>query len=219
MITGVRGPVMAFRCGGRVEPINRFTGLAEVYARCRPDYPAEAVHYIVGTCGLGPGSLVVDVGCGTGISSRLFAGRGLRVIGVEPNADMRGQAEAEPAPSDGPAPTYRNGTAESTGLPDACAQAMVAAQAFHWFQPEPTLREFQRLLVPGGWVVLLWNERAETDPFTAAVGAVIRTAPDAARIEGPRRQAGEALFRCPLFHALPQRVFGHEQIVDEEGLL
>src|SRR5438094_931691 len=56
-------------------PTGRFSGLAEVYAKCRPDYPAEAVDFILARCGLAPGARLVDVGSGTGISARLFARR------------------------------------------------------------------------------------------------------------------------------------------------
>src|SRR5262245_13620718 len=79
-------------------PAGRFTGLAEVYAAGRPDYPEAAVEFIVAHCGLTANSLLVDVGCGTGISSRQFAARGLRVVGVEPNDDMRRRAAAGPTP-------------------------------------------------------------------------------------------------------------------------
>ena len=71
----------------------RFDGLADVYDRCRPSYPAAAIAYIVHHCGLRPNLCVVDIGCGTGISSRQMAEAGLRVIGIEPNADMRKTAE------------------------------------------------------------------------------------------------------------------------------
>src|SRR5262245_1886611 len=131
-------------------PTGRFTGLADVYARCRPDYPDEALDFLIRHCGLGAGAVVVDVGSGTGISSRQLARRGLRVIGVEPNDEMRSRAAAEPAPEGGPAPTYHEGRAEATGLPDGCADAVLAAQAFHWFEPDPTLAEFRRILKPHG---------------------------------------------------------------------
>src|SRR5262249_36631244 len=70
-----------------------------------------------------------------------------------------------------------------------------------------------------GWVVLLWNERDESDPFTAAYGAVIRSAPDAASIEGPRAKAGEALLQSPLFEQTERVRFANEQTLDEEGVL
>ncbi len=200
----------------RANPTGRFSGLAEVYAKCRPDYPSAAVDFILAHCGLRPGSRLVDVGCGTGISTRLFARHGLEVIGIEPNADMRRQAEAELVT---PAPVYREGRAEATGLPDTCADGVLAAQAFHWFEAEPSLREFHRILRPGGWVVLVWNERDNADTFTAAYGEVVRSTPEAAKVEVPRGRAGEALLHSPLFENAQRDLFRHTQEVDQDGLL
>ena len=163
--------------------------------------------------------MLVDVGCGTGISSRLFAARGIRVIGIEPNAEMRAAAEAAPIPHACTPPTYLAGRAEATGLAAQSADAVLAAQAFHWFEPETALREFHRVLKPGGWVILLWNERDERDPFTAAYGEVIRTAPDTAAVEMPRGRAGEPLLRSPLFSEAERTVFRNEQMLDEEELV
>ena len=200
-------------------PTGRFTGLASTYAQYRPDYPPAAIDFIQNHCGLTPRSVLVDVGCGTGISSRLFAARGLQVIGIEPNADMRSKAQAEHVPVGSPVPEYRDGKAEATGLPDGSADAVVAAQAFHWFQPEAALVEFHRILKRGGWVALVWNEREESDAFTAAYGAVIRTAPDTAAVEGPRGRAGEAILRSNLFTRSERVCFTNEQALDEEGVL
>jgi len=197
----------------------RFTGLADVYAQCRPDYPDAAIDFILARCGLTAGAALVDIGSGTGISSRLFAARGLHVIGIDPNADMRRRAEAEPVPSGAPAPVYRDGRGEATGLPDASADAVLAAQAFHWCEPEAAFREFQRILKPGGWVVLMWNERDERDPFTAAYGDVIRTARETARIEGKRQAARAPLLTCPLFDNATRTDFPHTQVVDEDGMV
>lgn len=203
----------------RHNPTDRFTGLGSLYARCRPSYPPEAVDRVVRRCGLGPGSVLVDVGAGTGISSRLFGERGVRVIGIEPNADMRARAEAEPTPPGLPAPVYRDGRAEATGLPPAIADAVLAAQAFHWFDAPAALAEFHRVLKPRGWVSLWWNERDESDPFTAAFGAVIRSAPDAAAVEIPRSGAGVPLQSSPLFEKAECVRLPNEQRLDEEGLL
>jgi SAM-dependent methyltransferase len=200
-------------------PTGRFSGLAEIYSKSRPSYPREAIDQAVARCDLTPGSLLVDVGCGTGISSRLFAERGMRVIGIEPNADMRAAASAHRSAAGVSGPTYQDGRAEATGLPNGFADAVLAAQAFHWFEAEPALAEFHRILKPGGWVVLLWNERDERDLFTAAYGAIIRTAPDALAVECPRGQAGAALLAGPQFRDAEKLVFPNEQRLDEEGLV
>jgi SAM-dependent methyltransferase len=202
-------------------PTGRFTGLAETYARFRPSYPAHGIDFIMSRCGLGKDSLLVDVGCGTGIASRLFASRGVTVIGIEPNIEMRCTAvatrEAEAAE---PTVTYREGRAEATGLSSVSADAVLSAQAFHWFEPDATLSEFHRVLKPAGWVILMWNERDERDPATAAFGSVIHTASDAATIEGPRQtRAGNVLRTSRLFRLAEQVTFNNQQSLDEEGLL
>ncbi len=119
----------------------------------------------------------------------------------------------------GPAPVYRAGRAEATGLPDGIAAAVLCAQAFHWFGVEPTLREFHRILRPGGRVALMWNERDDADPCTAAYTAVVRTAPDNAALEGSRGRAGEPLLTSPLFEDASRTVFRNRQELDEEGVL
>jgi len=200
-------------------PTGRFSGLAETYARHRPAYPEAALDFIVQHCSLGRGSVVVDVGSGTGISTRQFAGLGMKVIGIEPNADMRRQAGAEPAPPGAVPPEYRDGRAEATGLPDRSADLVLAAQAFHWFESEGALREFQRVLKPGGWVALIWNERDESDPFTAAYGQLIRSSEEAAALEMKRGRAGDALLASTLFTAARRQHFVNDQRLDEEGLL
>lgn len=202
----------------RYNPTGRFTGLSDLYAKYRPGYPDEALDFIIERRGLDGATTLVDVGCGTGISSRLFAARGVPVIGIEPNDEMRACAEAAAAPS-GPAPVYRAGRAEATGLPDGVGAAVLSAQAFHWFDAEPTLREFHRILRPGGHVALMWNERDDSDACTAAYTAVVRTAPENAALEGSRGQAGQPLLNSPLFDDGSRTVFRNHQELDEEGAL
>jgi ubiquinone/menaquinone biosynthesis C-methylase UbiE len=202
----------------RVNPVGRFDCLATLYAKHRPTYPRAALDYIVEQCRLGPDTLLVDVGCGTGISTRLFAARDIPTVGIEPNDAMRAEAEATPA--DGPGrPRYQKGHAEVTLLPDGCAKAVLAAQAFHWFDAPRALAEFHRILEPDGHVALIWNERDETDRFTAAYGEVLRSVPETASVEGPRATAGEALLQSPRFAAGRKATFANAQELDEEGLL
>jgi SAM-dependent methyltransferase len=199
------------------DAVGRFSGLASLYARHRPAHAEAAVSRVIEVC-LAGGGLLVDVGCGTGISTRQFAARGVAVRGVEPNDEMR--AEAEQAP--GPYPTllgYTKGTAEATGLPDGAAQAVLAAQAFHWFDAPKALAELHRILRPGGWAALMWYERDEADACTAAYGAVIRSAPGAEKVEGSRFRAGEVLLHSPLFVEARRETFLDGQVLHEEGLL
>jgi SAM-dependent methyltransferase len=102
-------------------------------------------------------SVIADIGSGTGISTKLFLENGNTVYGVEPNAKMREAAEEFLKYF----PNFRSvdGTSTNTELSDASIDIVTAAQAFHWFDPEPTRSEFKRILKPGGWVALMWNER------------------------------------------------------------
>jgi SAM-dependent methyltransferase len=203
------------------DPLRRFLGLADLYSRCRPTYPDAAIECIISRCELKDGPTVfVDVGCGTGISSRLFAERGFYVIGIDPNPEMLQKATAETARlSPQCTPEFRAGQAEATGLSNSVADIVLSAQAFHWFKAEAALREFHRILKPNGWVALLWNERDKSDPFTAAYGAVVQSTPEAKAIEFPRGRAGEPLLASPLFENAERLVFANEQRLDEEGLL
>lgn len=91
--------------------------------------------------------LVVDIGCGTGLSTRPWAGRAEAVIGIEPNAEMRAQADRA---TTHPAIRYQDGLSTATGLPDACADLVTISQALHWMEPGPTFAEVARILRPGG---------------------------------------------------------------------
>jgi ubiquinone/menaquinone biosynthesis C-methylase UbiE len=135
-----------------MDPRERFTGLAETYARHRPDYPDAVVEACVRYAALPVGARVVDLGCGTGISSRRFAAHGFAVTGVDPSADMLAQARAA-----GGGPRYAVGEAARTGLPDRSADLVIAAQALHWFDMEACLPEWRRLLGTRGPCAAFWN--------------------------------------------------------------
>lgn len=201
-------------------PTERFSGLAETYAKHRPTYPVEAIDFIIKRCGLTAKSTVADVGCGTGISTRLLVERGLHVIGIEPNDDMRQKAIADRSMLPNVPPIdYRAASAEHTGLPDNSIDAVVAAQAFHWFRPEPTLREFFRILRPGGWVVLIWNERDDADKFTHAYSSVIRMTEEARKTEDARQASGESLLESSLFdHSTRTDIPNYQDMTEDEAI-
>lgn len=144
--------------------VDRFTSRVETYAKYRPGYPAEIVDLLRQECGLTPQSIVADIGSGTGKLCELLLASGNVVLGVEPNAAMR--AVADNIFEDEPRFKTLDGSAESTTLPDSSVEVITAAQAFHWFDPVNTRGEWVRILKPGGWAVLIWNERQLlTTPF------------------------------------------------------
>lgn len=152
----------------RPDPTRRFADRVDDYIRYRPGYPEAAVDTLERETGLTGASVVADLGSGTGISSEPFLRRGCTVYGVEPNREMRQAAERLLG---GRYPGFRSvdGSAEATTLPDAAADLVVAAQAFHWFDRAAASREAERILRPGGRAALLWNRRlTDTTPFAAA---------------------------------------------------
>jgi SAM-dependent methyltransferase len=144
----------------------RFSNRAADYLRYRPSYPAAVIDLVRGECGLRPGHVIADIGSGTGLLCELFLKNGNRVFGVEPNEAMRLAGEEYLASFDGFASV--NGSAEVTTLADASVDFVAAGQAFHWFEPNATRREFARILKPGGWVVVIWNDRQMDKPFANA---------------------------------------------------
>ena len=153
---------------------DRFLGRAGVYAAARPSYPQALGEWMMER-GLLSGP-VTDIGAGTGLFTRLLLAHGARVHAVEPNPEMRAQLEeALRSELESGYLTVQDGTSEATGLPDASVSLITAAQAAHWFSPEPTVREFRRVLRPGGHVLLVWNDwRGEDVPFNRAYGEVVR---------------------------------------------
>jgi ubiquinone/menaquinone biosynthesis C-methylase UbiE len=139
------------------DPTQRFSSRVDDYVRYRPTYPAGVIDILRDECGLTRDSVVADVASGTGIFTKLLLENGNRVFGVEPNADMRRAGEEFLAGHS--EFTSVAGTAEATTLADHSVDILTAAQAAHWFKRELARREFTRILKPGGFVVLLWNQR------------------------------------------------------------
>jgi SAM-dependent methyltransferase len=152
----------------------RFSSRVDNYVKYRPSYPAELVSLLAAECELVPGALVADIGAGTGLLAELFLKNGYRVLGIEPNREMREAGER--LLSGYPQYTSADGTAEATTLADSSVDLITAGQAFHWFDRAKSRAEFARILRPGGWVALIWNERRiDTTPFLAAYEQLLRT--------------------------------------------
>jgi len=142
----------------------RFSDRVENYIRYRPGYPPQVVETLRDQCGLKAEHVIADVASGTGIWTKMLLENGNAVYAVEPNLEMRQAAERLLRIS--PAFTSVAGSAEATTLPSGSVDFVTAAQAAHWFDPKQARREFSRILKPGGWLVLLWNEReVDSTPF------------------------------------------------------
>ncbi len=195
----------------------RFSSRVAHYVKYRPGYPPEIIDLFQDEMGLTPQSAMADVGSGTGISSRMFVDYGATVYGVEPNDAMRAAAEEDFA--DRPNFISRNGWAEETGLPDDSVDFAIAAQAFHWFDPEATRAEFVRILKPGGHIVLIWNERQlDTTPFLTEYEQLLQKyATDYSDVR--HENINEAALTAFFPRAYKTAVFPNSQRFEPEGLM
>lgn len=197
---------------------SRFSSRVENYIKYRPGYPPGVIETLRAECGLSVASLVADVGSGTGLLARLFLDLGCAVTGIEPNAEMR--AAAERLLADYPNFISLPGSAEETGLPDASQNFVTVGQAFHWFNPSDARTEFRRILRPGGWVALVWNQRRTTSsPFLRDYEALLQAyATDYNQVN--HRNVEESPETIPAFFGGNYRVarFDNVQPFDFEGL-
>ncbi|MBW4559585.1 MAG: class I SAM-dependent methyltransferase [Mojavia pulchra JT2-VF2] len=195
-----------------LNPLNRFSDRAEDYVKYRPSYPADAIDIILK--GLNTNSQIVaaDIGAGTGISSRLLAERGVNVIAIEPNAAMREASEPHPLVE------FRDGTAEITNLPEKSVDLVTCFQAFHWFNPQPTLSEFHRILKPSGRLAVVWNNRDNEDALTSEYSRLVREASNNHPAES-RMQSVEPLLVNPLFANVREYTFIYRQELDLTGII
>lgn len=156
-----------------MDATQRFSDRVESYRLHRPRYPIEIVDWLRVRCGLQPDSSVVDVAAGTGLLAEIFLARGYAVTAIEPNDGMRAACASQTLRF--PKLRCMSGTAEMTGLPAHAADLVTVGQALHWFDLPRTRAEFVRVLRPGGWCAVVYNERRTGgDPFHDGYERILR---------------------------------------------
>lgn len=195
----------------------RFTDRVSNYVKYRPGYPPQVMQHLAAACGLNNQSTVADVGSGTGIFTKLLLDAGYSVYAVEPNAAMRLAAEQHLA---GYTNFFSvNGTAEATTLETESVDAIICAQAFHWFNIADTKSEFSRILKTGGKAALIWNNRqTNADEFATAYEQLLKEQTvDYGRVN--HQNLTRADFDAFFANEYELAKFTNEQVFDEDGLI
>lgn len=194
----------------------RFTSRVSDYVKYRPTYPPQVLQTLKSDFNLQPFHQVADVGSGTGISTELFLKNGNTVFAIEPNEKMRQQAEDILSTY----PTFKslNGSSEKTSLANDSIDFIACAQAFHWFEPNSTKMEFQRILKSGGCVTILFNDRKSTgSPFSVRYEKLLKTYSTDYQIVNHRNIDQQRLLS--FLGPYQEFNFPNHQDFDEEGLL
>lgn len=180
-----------------------FGGVADEYERGRPEYPREAVEWLIGEA-----RDVIDLGAGTGKLTRGIVALGRDVAAIEPSEPMAARLRAAV-----PEARVLAGSAEQIPLPDECADAVVAGQAFHWFDPPRALPEIARVLRPGGTLGLVWNKRDTEVPWVRRVSELVSGS------EVWHQRSSASVSASGLFGELEEARFRHEQRLERQELL
>jgi SAM-dependent methyltransferase len=199
------------------DPTERFGERVEDYVRWRPGYP-EAVVRVVEEAGLLPaGSVVADLGSGTGLLARVFLDAGYEVLGVEPNDAMR--RAGEQALSDHPSFRSVAGRAERTGLADRSVDVVVAGQAFHWFEPRAARTEALRICRRRPAAALIWNlRRHSASALMEGYDTLVRRWSDEGERVTHQKVTGRALDEFFGNRRHRTTSLDHHQVLDREGL-
>jgi ubiquinone/menaquinone biosynthesis C-methylase UbiE len=182
-----------------------FGGVADAYERGRPTYPVEAVRWMLGDRPL----TVLELGAGTGKLTRVMSQQGHDVHATDPDPAMLQILERK-------VPGVRTAEASAEDIPigDASVDAVIAAQAFHWFDLDQALPEVARVLRPGGRICLVWNYRNEKIPWVRRLGTLIGAHDTREQETDP----AQALIFSELFGFVEEREFTHWQTVDRTSI-
>jgi SAM-dependent methyltransferase len=179
-----------------------FGGVAEAYERGRPTYPVDAVRWLLGD----HPQTVLELGAGTGKLTRVIAGLGHDVHATDPDEAMLQILERQL-----PGVRTAQASAEEIPLGDASVDAVVAGQAFHWFDLDRALPEIARVLRPGGRICLVWNHRNEKIPWVRRLGTIIGT-------QEQDTDPAQALIFSELFGFVEDHEFTHWQVIDRRSV-
>lgn len=195
-----------------------FDLVADVYDRARPSYPPAAIDAVTARLGVTAGRRILDAGAGTGKLTIPLLATGANVTAAEPVAGMRAQLERTVPDDLADRLTIVAASAEALPLDDATIDGATAAQAFHWFDAEPALRELHRVLVPDAWFAVVHHRRDLTTPAQAALDDLLR----AHRGDTPSwvdTSWSDVLNDPPGFHPAELLTFPQEQVLDGEGFV
>jgi SAM-dependent methyltransferase len=183
----------------------------ERYQSARPDYPHDAVAFLVDSLCIEDDAHVLDLGAGTGIFTGQLLPFCAKITAVEPTAGMR-EVLSQRLPN----VNVLDGRDVAIPLESGTVDCVVVAQAFHWFDAPVALEEIHRVLVEGGRLGVLWNERDESVDWVADLGDAMRWP-----IHQPYKvgQDFTPVLASGPFVNIERRKFSHRQRLDHEGLL
>ena len=194
----------------------RFSNRVEDYVKYRPGYPSGIISFLQETYQLTTDKMIADIGSGTGISGKLFLDNHYHVIGIEPNKAMR--EKSEELLKGYPGFQAIDATAENTTLNDGSMDAIIAGQAFHWFDREICRREFERILKPGGLLVLIWNERLVHNNFEKEYDKlIVKFSKDYQSVDHRNIDLQSIEDFCAP-HPVALKIFSNRQVFDFDGL-
>jgi SAM-dependent methyltransferase len=185
-----------------------FDQLAVTYDAVRPEWPEATIGWLVGE--RAAGSRVLDLGAGTGKGTRTLVALGLEAIALDPSEGMLSILRERV-----PGATALQGVATSIPLPDNSVDAVIALQAWHWFDYLAAGAECARVLAPGGMLGIAWHVRDERVPWVAQLSdAAGRREDESADLRGVRApEVGAG------FGPVEEATFTYEQVMDVDGLV
>lgn len=123
---------------------NRFLGFAQLYEKSRPAVPASACDMVMNYLEHKP-EQIVDLGCGTGLSTMAWIGKCDNIIGIDPNDEMLSIAKQKSNKI-----SFIKAYSDSTTLSNNSTDIVICSQSFHWMNPADTLKEVNRILKSNG---------------------------------------------------------------------